>query len=395
MVALTGTVIAANNDLNDISIFANAGGTDSWYHYNAVAPTSTRHGSKEFWAKSNDDCATHVLIEPEGTILGTRDFSENEYFYDLESNDDRYIAPSASSPIDGNGIVTYGLYPQTYLKDIDGIYATLNSNAVPQTNGWYKYRGEYYAKVVADSAGEGNYFRDGTTIYNGSTYWFKCDPIVWNKLPSDDRDGSYYLISSTILDAGFMFFNQEDKEDDRNIEEQIIFGNNYKYSEIRAWLNGYDGTSYKGASGSNMNFTNIGFIDTAFVLGDSAIQINEVNNGAVSTDSGSGSCACDNTNDKVFLPSYADLTTGSYGFPSNTSQSATRICKTTDWSLVRHASDDQENRGYYWTRSPNFDSNYPNDTLHVWKVDRLGDMSSSGIWWRGCGVRPAIKVYIP
>ena len=31
----------------------------------------------------------------------------------------------------------------------------------------------------------------------------------------------------------------------RNINDVDIYLNNYKYSNIRAWLNGYDGTSYK------------------------------------------------------------------------------------------------------------------------------------------------------
>ena len=142
-----------------------------------------------------------------------------------------------------------------------------------------------------------------------------------------------------------------------------------------------------------MNFTGVGFIDTAFVLGDSAVQLDTVNNSAITTDEGSASYACDNTTDKVFLPSYFDLKSGSHGFVNDTSASSTRICKTTDWSIARGVADDQNNNGYYWTRSPNYTAY--NDTEHVWMADRFGAITSSGVFYDGCGVRPGIKAYIP
>ena len=45
----------------------------------------------------------------------------------------------------------------------------------------------------------------------------------------------------------------------RDIYGVTICENNYKYSNIRAWLNGYNGHAY-----NVDNYTNIGFYDVAF-----------------------------------------------------------------------------------------------------------------------------------
>ena len=133
--AIASTVIAVNSGTNNYR--ANAltrnGGSEVWHHYAAISPTSTRHGSRQFWAKGSEDCQTPYYENP-GVTCVEHDFSTYEAFYNMSPTDPRYIAPTTSSPVEnGDDTVTYGIYPQTYLKDTDDNnilyddYGTLNA----------------------------------------------------------------------------------------------------------------------------------------------------------------------------------------------------------------------------------------------------------------------------
>lgn len=79
---------------NNLLTFAN---TDNnfYYHYARVEPTSTSHGSKEFWA--NCSTLTYTLSKPSSSYVIKEgvDFSTTTYFDELESTDPRYIEPLA------------------------------------------------------------------------------------------------------------------------------------------------------------------------------------------------------------------------------------------------------------------------------------------------------------
>ena len=374
MIAATGAVLAINGGLKSSSVFATNG--EVWYHYAEIAPTSTRHGSKEFWASSTDGCATHQFVSP-GVASIDRNFLDNEYFYSLTNEDDRYIAPTSSSPIINGNTVTYGIYPQTVLTD-EELVSNLNSYAAEQTNGWFLYRGEYYAKVSAKPYNYGLKFDNGTTIVWGTTYWFKCEPITWNVL--SDNDGEYYILSSVLLDAHCYYDYQSDgyKDDEyRTISGETVYHNNYEYSDIRTWLNS-------------------DFFDSAFALGKSHIQTTTVNNSASTTDLGMNSYACKNTQDKVFLPSYKDYINSSYGFSTSTSSTNKRYCRTTDWARARGADYYTYSGSYqyncdYWTRSP-----FSEESGGVWSVGSDGTMNSfyHFVYEKSVGVRPAISIKI-
>ena len=335
MIAVTGTVLAINGGLENSSVFATNG--EVWYHYAEIAPTPTRHGSKEFWASSTDGCATHQFVNP-GVASIDRNFFDNEYFYSLTKEDDRYIAPTSSSPIINGNTVTYGIYPQTVLTD-EELVSNLTNDATEQTNGWFLYRGEYYAKVSAAPYYKDNQFDNGTTIEEGTTYWFKCEPITWNVL--SDANGEYYILSSVLLDAHCYYdFESAGYElyEYRTINNKKVYHNNYEYSDIRSWLNDE-------------------FYNSAFALGNSHIQATTVDNSASTTNSDENTYACDNTQDSVFLPSYQDYLNSSYGFSTDTTYiDHARWCKTTDWAKARgtdYSHDEYGNDyGDYWTRSP-------------------------------------------
>ena len=371
MIAITGAVLAINGGIKSSSVFATNG--EVWYHYAAVVPGETTHGSKEFWASSTDGCATHTFTNP-GVTCEEHDFSTYESFATLTCDDDRYI-PSGNESLGitpmfstKNKTVTYGLYPQTNVNDGSLITALtgLAASTEPGTNGYYFYENAYYAKVEATPLLAHYEFNNGTTIVSGTTYWFKCEPITWTILTNDyvDADGKhlgYYLLSDVLLDAH--------RYDDNS--------NNYDYSDIRKWLN-------------------IDFCNSAFALDDSHIQTTTVDNSASTTYSSPNPYTCNNTKDKVFLPSYRDYINSSYGFSTSEDPTDTRYCKTTDWARARGAYYDndsasyQYNNGYYWTRSP--DDEYSN---YAWIVSHNGILDYGGqVSLARRSVRPALTIKI-
>ena len=368
MIAVTGAVLAINGGLNSSSAFASNG--DVWYHYAAVEPTETTHGSKEFWASSADGCTTHTFTDP-GVTCVEHDFSENDYFASLPRDDDRYVFSLSEQrdlgilPVITGNTVTYGLYPQKNVNDEELLTAL---NALPETDGYYFYENVYYAKLSATPYNSGCVFDNGTTIVSGTTYWFKCEPIVWNIL--SNNSGEYYIVSSVLLDA-HCYYNSTSS---RKIDGQTVYANNYKYSDIRTWLNA-------------------DFYNSAFALGNSHIQTTTVNNSAATTDNTSNSYACANTEDKVFLPSYKDYINSSYGFSTSTSASNTRCCKTTDWARARGAwystNSSYLYNCYYWSRSP-----YSGTYASAWPVCTDGSLGYYGVRNTQYSVRPAITVMI-
>lgn len=264
--------------------------------------------------------------------------------------------------------LTYGLYPQTNINDFD-LVSKLDTLTIPESNGWYLYNGEYYAKVSADPYDSSCVFDNGTTIVSGTTYWFKCEPIVWNVL--SNNNGEYYIVSSVLLDARY-YYNEAASS--RTIDGQTVYPNNYKYSDIRTWLNAY-------------------FYNSAFALGNEYIQTTTVDNSAATTENTSNDHACANTEDKVFLPSYQDYINSDYGFSTSTNSTDTRCCRTTDWARARGAyyytsSGSYQYNGDYWTRSPNF-----HDT-RAWLVKGDGGLNGYYIVTYASSVRPALSVKI-
>ena len=248
---------------------------------------------------------------------------------------------SGDNPIfdDRNGTVTFGIYPQTRIDDED-IIAKLNRLESPSSRGWHKYNNEYYAKTVGKltntSDSESAYlktFNDGTQIVPGQTYWFRCDPIVWDVL-EEKSNGECTLRAQYLLDTH--------RFDDDN--------NNYEQSEIRSWLNSE-------------------FYDSAFVFSNkSKIVVTHVDNSASQTDANSADLACEDTEDKVFLQCYQDL-----GGDSNvrTRVSLNRdYCKDlSDYAFATGAYKSASSvSGLYWLRSPSNTTMNDRNVPDVWYI---------------------------
>ncbi len=113
-----------------------------------------------------------------------------------ETPDPRYFATCPIYDI-GKRILTYGLYPQSHVKDKE-LIAKLEKIAT-SWNDWTLFEGYYYCKAKASIAEKESRFDDGEEIKNEEVYWFLCEPIEWKVFPiSNDLCKA---VSRLILDG--------------------------------------------------------------------------------------------------------------------------------------------------------------------------------------------------
>ena len=125
---------------------------------------------------------------------------------------------------------------------------------------------------------------------------FNVDPIKWRVL--QNKDGRLFLLTDQSIDA--VQFNETDGRF------------TWETSTMRSWLNGYDDT--KNADGRD--YTNDSFRGDAFTAAEyAAVTQTTVVNAADPDFYAPGS---NDTTDKVFLLSAADVVNEDYGFPAET-----------------------------------------------------------------------------
>lgn len=273
------TVVA--NPIND-SIFT------GWFHDNVLMSKDT----------------TYAFSMP------TEDYSLVAHFFTNDELDIKYVKKPILS-LDRK-TVTFGLYPQNNVND-QIIVSALNSMNNPDSNNWYCYNDEFYTKVVANPYFSNYTFDNGDSVKEGKTYWFKCEPICWNVLKNENNE--YFLSSKNLLDVQSYCQTTETRE----IEGNTIYPNNYKYSDLRNWLNN-------------------GFYNLAFAFGENAILTTDVDNSKASNSTDIDSYTCENTLDKVFSLSYQDAINETYGFDAMYNvTSENRIAKVTDFAKAKGA----------------------------------------------------------
>ena len=279
-----------------------------------------------------------------------------------------------------NKNVYYGIYPQSVVTSTSMI-SELNELTSTESNGWYLYEGHYYAKTVAQPFDNSTYyqFNDGTPIIKDQTYWFKCEPISWNVI-RNFGSGLYYLNTSMLIDTTYYHHAEEDT---REINNQTVYANNYEYCDLRAWLND-------------------DFYHSAFALNDSYIQVSNVINDAGSTIPDGGTAAqgysnpyaCNDTQDKIYVPCVNEYFYYDYGYPTNTGQTVKRCFVPTDWARARGAEyytveGDYFNFGTHWTRSPRNTYYY-----FAYCISNDGTTVSFSNNRSGISVRPAMRIQI-
>lgn len=267
-------------------------------------------------------CPTYTFTMP------TNDYTLVAYFFTKAEKEQDLIRlggiPTISNDLE---TITYGLYPQKNVNDAQ-LISELNSLENPESNGSYLYKDDYYVKLRAKPYWEDYRFDNGEFISNNATYWFKCEPIVWevSKINNDE----YFVVSSVILDAHY--FNK------KYIGKGI--SNNYKNSDIRKWLNE-------------------DFLKFAFMLDENHVQTTFVDNVGERTDYRGNTYNFESVEDKIFL-----ISTNEYH-----SHTFDETGYTTDWARAKGVrchfhnlkSDyypngwrPDENDGIYWFRSPDF-----------------------------------------
>ena len=277
--------------------------------------------------------------------------------------------------------VDFGRYPQTIVDDPELIEAL---NNITHTNklGYIEYHGDEYKKAIATPYNERQIFSNGQVVENGKAYYFKVESIKWRVL--ENNNGTLKLYSEYVLYSTAFYRNEED----RIVNGNTIYCNNYAYSNIRAWLNGLNGSDYQ-----VKDYTGIGFIDVAFndeirnLINDSLVD-----NSASTTSDSENPYACENTIDKLYLLSYQDLKNPAYGFgEENDPLNELKLAYPSDYALTNKAFKDNETgANWYYLRSPyNKDSRavacvYDNGLLSSYRPARFEDH----------GVRPALEITI-
>ena len=264
----------------------------------------------------------------------------------------QYVRVDENNEMDEQGeYILFGEYPQT-IKSSD-----VTVGDVADEDGYYLGSdGERYAKVVADPYDSDYTFSDGSKVTSGNTYYFKVEPIRWRIL--SEGDGSAFILADGIL---------ANKAYDAS-------SNNYKNSDIRAWLNG--------------EFLNAAFGEVA----QSLIETTEVDNSAYSTGYNSNPNACENTFDKVFLLSWREVLNSEYGFASGSTYDTARRMTVSDYARSTGArmdtSKDYLGCGYWWLRSP--DNTYSNNASSVGYKGYTNYINY--VYYDSRGVVPALNI---
>ena len=268
--------------------------------------------------------------------------------------------------VDINGveydIVTFGLWPQTIKAD-----SVTVDTSVTEPHGAFTYckgsDGEWYVEQAEKAHFSNCKYSDGKAVGQGgtSTKWFKVEPVKWRVL-TNSYSGAKLLLAESILTGGVQYYLNTSIH---TIGDATVHANNYKYSTIRAWLNG----AYEAGDTQDKTHAGKGFLQSAFTAAQqAAIKTTAVDNSAASTTDAGGNITqateykCDNTSDKIFLLSEKEVTTSAYGFAAydeyvgddSGTTSSTRIRATTDFAKATGAFQIMSaGMGcWWWLRSP-------------------------------------------
>ena len=284
----------------------------------------------------------NLVIEYDGKIMligeRTADYGGGCFVFKITSSGENYYQSYYTREGDS---IYFGSYPQSEVTDVD--ITTALTKAAGNTETWIsydyyvlnrvydymkyidieyggeKYRGVYFTNyrplATNLSSSSDNAIQDDNGYNTNTIYWFKYEPIKWQVLR--ESNGDAFLFSELLLDA------QEYTPSTTTPNE---FGNRYELSRIRSWLNDE-------------------FYATAFNSYErSRIRTTLVDNTPKSTGYYGSRYACPNTNDKVFLLSYAEAT--------NTYCSPIMVKNPTAYAKSQGASVSPTGSGWWWLRSP-------------------------------------------
>ena len=275
-----------------------------------------------------------------------------------------------SSPVDAetglaatssSTYIYFGVFPKTVLPETSTVTIDENVSVTMGANTYYKGSdGEYYAKVKENADGTQCKYSDFTQAKQSSAdsyRYFKVEPIKW-KVLTTNYNGKALLLAEDILTANVPYY--EDYQNNRTVDGKTVYPNNYKHSQIRAYLNGL---SYQGQTSEVTTWSGNGFLQTAFTTtAQSKIAETEVDNRKETTgyseSNYAANYACENTTDKIFLLSESEVINSDYGFAAYDSYGVgnARIRVTTDYAKANYAYQSTTDGfgGDWWLRSPSY-----------------------------------------
>lgn len=272
--------------------------------------------------------------------------------------------------VNGVTYVYFGDWPQSVLPVTSSVTVDETVSVTMGANTYYLGSdGNYYAKC-AEIAHFGDQYKyhDGTQPgnYGTTTRYFKVEPIKWRVL-TDNYSGKKLLLAEEILTANVPYYKYKSSSNRRTVgSDTSIDSNNYKYSQIRAYLNGldyyYDTSSTE--TTKKTEYTGKGFLQTAFTQDAQALIAETVVDNSPETTGDSESTyatkyACENTTDKIFLLSESEAINSDYGFAAydSSGKGNARIRFPTDYAKANYAdASSTDGCGGVWRlRSPLYD----------------------------------------
>lgn len=190
------------------------------------------------------------------------------------------------------------------------------------------YRGVYFSKYrpfyTSYKASESNSYQDNNGYSTSTVYWFEYERIKWSIL--EEKDGKAMLIADLLLDSQ-NFEPSTSNSTYTHSNGESGYASNYELSYIRRWLND-------------------NFYNTAFLSYENAIiQKTFVDNSSETTNTQPNHYTGNDTEDKVFLLSYKDISTY---YPDDSERKASG----TDYAKIQGLKVNSEGCSNWWLRSP-------------------------------------------
>ena len=277
-----------------------------------------------------------------------------ERIYDRKKKE--YIAKWPTSS-DFAGWTAYGYY-------ISGSVSNFMWYIDKEYNG-EKYRGVYFTSYrpyyTTASSSDKNSNQDDNGYKTSSGYWFKYEPIKWTIL--NETDSKALILAELALDSQQYYRSNYSGVQTRN--GRSVSANDYVESDIRKWLND--------------TFYNTAFNDLQKAL----IETTALDNKTTGYNTNTYNSNQTNTNDKVFLLSYQDVT--SLHFNS----SIARQKQSTDYAKSQGCCKYNGNGYwcYWWLRSP-----YYNNSSYAYGVGYSGGVYDRSVIHTNNGVVPAVTI---
>ncbi|MBR4767172.1 MAG: leucine-rich repeat protein, partial [Clostridia bacterium] len=374
---VSGNLTVDGGSLNTISTDINAVKT--------VGEITVNTGS--VYAESSSDIAIFsgdIMTVNGGSVYAKTESTENDYAinaYRLTLNNGETFALGDENAKEVficsvGSTFFYGTYPQSKVSDED-LLAALNDLAPENFDDWTSY-GYYYSDSGDTLDGEmkpGDFMRyydalldgvkyravkftayrpyftdydcsadssyqDYNDYFTDTVYWFRFEPVDWRVL---DPSEGLILCESAIDSQAYNNYILMEYDDNSGIAEyygnegKTYYATDYAESSIREWLND-------------------DFINTAFSASQQEnIKETELNNDAYSESYSQYNSA--QTNDKIFILSYAEATNTAYGFNSEAlAEDPARKTAPTDYALCQGIYKDYGGNSPWRLRTPGIES---------------------------------------